>query len=280
MRSFKTFGKVLALLIIASSCDSKMSGNEEWKTIFNGENLDGWTPKFTGFDAGENYKNTFTVDSGLLKVNYSEYDSFRFEFGHLFYKEKLSYYRVRLDYRFVGNALPGAPDWAFANNGLMLHAQSAESMSLNQAFPLSIEYQFLAERPTGGLCTPGCHVTLNGKFHTPHCLEEYEGPVHGLNEWTTAEAIVLGDSIIYHVLNGDTILTYSNPIIGGGMEGLDSLEFPEGKRMTEGYFALQAESFGTEFRNIELLNLCGCMDSKAKNYKSYYVKADNTSCEY
>ncbi len=252
----------------------------EWKTIFDGKTLEGWTPKFTGQDLGVNYKNTFKVVDSVLSVDYSEYDSFRFEFGHLFYREKLSYYRVRMDYRFVGEAIPGSPDWAYANNGLMLHSQSPESMKPNQGFPLSIEYQLLAERPTGSLCTPGCHVTIIGELYEPHCLEDYEGPIYELGEWVTAEAVVLGDSLIHHIMNGDTLVTYSKPVVGGSMANQDTVKFPNGMRMTEGYLAVQAESFATEFRNIELLNLCGCMDKAAKNYKGYYLKSDPKSCLY
>ena len=47
-----------------------------------------------------------------------------------------------------------------------------------------------------------------------------------------------------------------------------------------GYIALQAESQALDFKNIYLLNLEGCMDSKAKNYKSYYIKHDAGSCVY
>jgi hypothetical protein len=31
---------------------------------------------------------------------------------------------------------------------------------------------------------------------------------------------------------------------------------------------------------VELLNLVGCMDQKARNYKSYFEKDDRASCRY
>ena len=52
------------------------------------------------------------------------------------------------------------------------------------------------------------------------------------------------------------------------------------KPVKEGYIAIQSESHPTQFKSIELLNLCGCMDKKAKNYKSYFIKADNMTCLY
>lgn len=257
---------------------------EEWQQLFNGKNMDGWTPKLAGYKMGENFNNTFRVTDGFLQANYSEYDTFQNEFGHLFHEDKFSHYRLRAEYRAVGKQANGGEGWAVANNGLMLHCQSPESMTLDQGFPMSIEFQLLGgngkdERHTGNLCTPGCHVTLNGEFFTPHCVDSNSKTYHG-EQWVSAEAYVYGDSIIHHVIEGDTVMTYSNPVIGGDLGGLDTLKFPAGKRMTEGYISIQAESQGFDFRKIEVLDLCGCMDKKAKNYKSYYVCSKPKSCVY
>jgi hypothetical protein len=43
---------------------------------------------------------------------------------------------------------------------------------------------------------------------------------------------------------------------------------------------LQAESQPVDFRRVKLLNLAGCKDPSAKNYKDYYIKADNSQCKY
>lgn len=257
---------------------------EDWKQLFNGKNMEGWTPKLAGYKMGDNFNNTFRVTNGNLQANYSEYDSFRLEYGHLFYQDKFSHYRLRAEYRAVGEQAKGGAGWAIANNGLMLHCQPVETMTLNQEFPLSSEFQLLAgngkdERPTGNLCTPGSHVTLKGELFEPHCVNSSSKTYHG-DQWVTAEAIVYGDSIIYHLIEGDTVLIYSKPVIGGGLNGLDTLKFPEGKRMTEGYISIQAESQDFDFRKIEILDLCGCMDKKAKNYKSYFVCSKPKRCVY
>ena len=65
--------------------------------------------------------------------------------------------------------------------------------------------------------------------------------------------IVLGDSIIHHVLEGDTVLTYTKPQIGGELP--DGFPLTEGTLLKEGHIAIQAESHSTEFRKIELLDL-------------------------
>src|SRR5699024_10849398 len=71
------------------------SSVNEWIQLFNGENLDGLTPKFAGYDVGENYNDTFTIEDGLLTVNYDQYDDWSGTFGHLFYEDEFSHYILR-----------------------------------------------------------------------------------------------------------------------------------------------------------------------------------------
>jgi hypothetical protein len=37
---------------------SEKNGSKKWVRLFNGKNLDHWTPKISGYKAGENYNNT------------------------------------------------------------------------------------------------------------------------------------------------------------------------------------------------------------------------------
>src|SRR5262245_18725149 len=81
---------------------------EDWVALFNGRDLKGWTPKITKHALGDNYANTFRVEDGVLKVSYSGYERFGGRFGHLFYEQPFSYYRLRIEHRFVGDPAPGA----------------------------------------------------------------------------------------------------------------------------------------------------------------------------
>ncbi len=258
---------------------------EDWIPLFNKQDLSGWDVKIKGFPLNENYAHTFRVENGLLKASYDQYKEFDGHFGHLFYKKKFSYYRLRVSYRFTGKQVHGGPGWAVRNNGLMLHSQPAASMGLNQDFPLSIEVQLLGgtgngPRPTGNVCTPGTNIVMDGKLVTKHCVSSSSKTYDG-DQWVEIEVIVLGDSLITHIVEGDTVLSYSKPQTGGGkLAGYEWTGFEDGTPIKEGYIAIQGESAPTEFRKIELLNLEGCMDPKAKNYKSYYVKADNSTCKY
>jgi len=260
------------------------AAKEEWVQLYNGKDMTGWTPKIAGYPVGENYNNTFRIIEGNLSSSYDDYSEFTNEYGHLFYKEKYSHYRLKARYRFVGDQVKGGAGWAFRNNGLMLHSQSIESMGLKQSFPISLEMQLLGgsgegERSTGNLCTPGSNVILDGEFFTPHCVNSTSKTYHG-DQWVNVEAIVLGDSIVHHVVEGDTVLTFTKPTMGGTLDFADPAILIDGKSIGEGYITIQAESHPTQFASIELLDLCGCKDPKAKNYKSYYIKDDRSKCKY
>jgi hypothetical protein len=91
---------------------------------------------------------------------------------------------------------------------------------------------------------------------------------------------VLGGTKITHFINGKSVIEYSDPQIGGGVvSGHDPAIKQDGKHLNSGYIALQSESHPVEFRGVELLNLKGCMNPAAANYKRYYVESDPTSCK-
>jgi len=150
--------------------------------------------------------------------------------------------------------------WAFRNNGFMLHSQSARSMLKNQNFPVSLEAQPLGgrsegERPTMNLCTPGTNVVLGDSLHTTHCINSSSGTYRG-NRWVRVSMIVYGDSLIHHLVEDDSVLTYFKPTIGGDyLDDVDSVLFTPGAPVRSGHIAIQAESHDTEFRKIELLDL-------------------------
>jgi hypothetical protein len=259
---------------------------QEWIQLFNGRDLDGWTPKFAKHDLGENFNDTFRVENGLLEVRYDKWTRFNEEFGHLFYKEPFSYYRLAAEYRFVGQQVPGGPGWAMRNNGLMLHSPHPKTMMKDQDFPISIEVQLLGglsdgkPRSTANLCTPGSNVVMNGRLHTAHCTNSTSKTYDG-DQWVRVEVEVHGDELIQHIVEGKTVLEYTKPQIGGGQASpVDPAVKVDGTPMSSGYISIQAETAPADFRKIELLNLEGCMDPKASNYRAYFVKGNALSCKY
>jgi hypothetical protein len=282
------FPLVLLLLALALAAATARTAPDtrEWIQLFNGKNLDGWDVKVAGHDLNDNFGNTFRVENGLVKTAYDAYGArFQNRFGHMFYRQKFSHYIVAAEYRFVGEQAPGAPDWALRNSGIMVHSQPARSMRRDQDFPICIEVQLLGgpetgERPTANVCTPGTEIDMNGKQVPSHCVNSTSKTFRG-TEWVRVEAEVLGDQQITHRVNGETVLTYQKPRIGGGnVSNFDPAVKRDGMALTEGYISLQSESHPIEFRKVELLNLVGCTDKKATNYKSYFVKSDNGLCRY
>ncbi len=276
---------ITAMLLKSCAPSAPDPDKEEWIALFNGSDMKQWTPKFTGFELGENYKNRFRFKDSLLSVRYAEKDTFNGDFGHLYYKQKFSYYKLKAVYRFVGEQMAGGPGWAVRNNGLMLHCQDPASLGLDQDFPISLELQLLGgdgenDRTNANLCTPGTNVVMGDTLFTPHCISSTSKTYHG-DQWVEVEALVLGDSLIQHILEDEVVMEYRKPTIGGGnVSGYKESAYREGAPVKEGFIAIQAETHPIDFKSIEVLNLEGCMDKKAKNYKSYYVKADNASCIY
>jgi hypothetical protein len=276
---------LLASLLVLPCLAQTTADTKEWVQLFNGRNLDGWVPKINGYPLGENFADTFRVENGVLKVGYDKYTAFENKFGHLFYtKQKFSYYLLAAEYRFVGDQVPGGPSWALRNNGLMLHSQSAESMGRNQDFPISIEVQLLGgaatgDRTTANVCTPGTEIFRSGAMVRAHCTNSTSATYRG-DQWVRVEIEVRGSEHLKHMIDGQTVLEYDLPQIGGGsVSNFDPAVKKDGTLLSEGYITIQGESHPTEFRKIELLNLSGCMDPKASNYKSYYVHRDDQQCK-
>jgi hypothetical protein len=271
MKKFKLYF-LLSFLLAAFSANAQNSKKENWESMFNGKDLSKWKPKIRYHAAGENFGNTFRVEDGKIVVRYDAYEKFDEKFGHLFYYKPFNYYRIRLEYRFVGEQSKDGPGWALRNSGIMVH-------------PVCIEVQLLGgdgknKRTTCNLCTPGTNVEMNGKLFTPHCINSTSETYHG-DQWVRAEVLVLGDSIIKHFANGKEVLSYEKPQVGGGNVSGQEVKFgTSGQMLTGGTISLQSESHPVEFKKIEILDLEGCMDPKAINYKSYYVKSKPADCKY
>ena len=252
----------LLLFIGCKRKDSIAVVSEEWIQLFNGKDLNDWSIKIKGYPLNENIHNTFRVEDSVLKVSYDEYDKFDENYGHIFYKKPFSSYRLKVQYRFTGDQFEGAAEWAHRNSGVMIHSQSPESMAIDQKFPLCIEVQMLGgitegvSRSTGNLCTPGSNVFINNELITDHCINSSSKTYYG-DQWVELEILVLKDSIITHKINGEEVLTYYKPQIGGGdMNEYDvSYQTKIGEFLKEGYISFQSESHPVEFKNIELLEL-------------------------
>jgi hypothetical protein len=236
--------------------------------LFNGKDLRNWVIKIKDHPLNENYGNTFRVTDGVMNVSYDQYDDFKEQYGHIFYKKKLTAYLLVVEYRFTGDQVKNGPGWAIRNSGAMLHCQSPESMDLHQDFPISLEEQYLGgngkdERSTANMCTPGTNVILNHTLYTQHCVNSSSKTFHG-DQWVHIEALVLGDSVIKHIAGSDTVLVYEKPQYDGRDKWVKQAGYKDGDLIKEGYISLQSESHPIEFRKIELYNLERYMNKPEK----------------
>ncbi|WP_394354459.1 3-keto-disaccharide hydrolase [Echinicola arenosa] len=263
----KILGLAVVSFLAGAACTSSQekdleASKEEWKTLFNGKDLDGWIPKIHHHESGENYRETFRVKDGAILVKYDGYDEgFDERYGHLFYKKPFSSFHLKWEYRFTDEWLEDAPSYTYRNSGVMFHSQSPESQLKEQDWPISVEWQMLAEaeegvpRPTGNMCSPGTEVYFEGEMDPRHCINS-TSETYKWDEWVKADLIVYGDSLVIHLVNGDTVLQYTRPQIGGGVaHGFNPDLKVDGQLLKEGYIGLQSEGQGVMFKEIKIKDL-------------------------
>lgn len=228
-----------------------------WHSLFNGRDLSGWTVKINKHPLGDNHANTFRVEDGILKVGYDGYGKFDERFGHLYSNQAYSHYVLRLEYRITGAAMADAPPWAKLNSGVMIHAQSPLTLGLNQAWPVSMEFQFLAAgatagRQTGNAVTPGTNLELGGKLRTDHIVES-TSKLFPVDEWVAVEVEVHGNDEVIHRVNGTEVLRYQRPQLDPREDSAKALLAAGAPlQLSFGHIALQAESQPVWFRNIKI----------------------------
>jgi hypothetical protein len=251
------FAMIVAFwLAVDARADEPKPNTKEFVPLFNGKNLEGWTPKIRLHDYGVNYADTFRVEEGLLKVRYDKYDKFDEQFGHIFYKEAFSHYILRVEYRFVGEQCKGGPGWAIRNSGAMLHCQDPKTMDKDQKFPVSIEGQLLggdgrAERPTMNVCTPGTNIVMNGQLITKHCNTSKAKTYHG-DQWVTVEFEVRGHGVVKHLVDGKVAMEYEKTQYDPNDSDAKKLIKDGNLKIESGFISMQSESHPIDFRKIEI----------------------------
>ncbi len=229
-----------------------------WSKIFNEKNLDGWLPKIAGHELGENFGKTFIVEDGILKIRYDAYgDDFDDRFGALFFNKKLSDYRLKIEYRFVGETAPGAPEWGYRDSGIQFHSQSPQSLKVDQAFPVCLEYNLhggngTEDRPVGAICANGTFIEINGKKNENYCTPPVLAQTFHGDQWVTMELDVK-DGKVSHFVNGKEILSYENPSLNPEHDIAKTFIQNGDSTLNSGYVSLQSNSHPIDFRKIELM---------------------------
>jgi hypothetical protein len=229
----------------------------QWVSLFNGKDLEHWTPKIAGYKLGENFGNTFRVNNGILSTRYDSYDNFHNKFGALYYDKKFTNYRLKVEYRFVGDTVAGAPSWGFRDGGIQYDCQAPSTLGLDQPFPVCLEYNLLGsnekeKRGTGEICASGMYVEINGKRNTSYCTpptvkKSFDGDV-----WVTAE-IDVHDGEVIHFVNGEEVIHFKNPRYDTANAIAKNFIVNNNDKVTGGYISLQSNSHPMDFRKIEIM---------------------------
>lgn len=254
-----------SLAMLAAACAEKpktmvAAPSGAWISLFNGKDLDAWNVKISGEEFNDNYRNTFRVEDGLLKVSYRDYDKFENRFGSLFTKQKFSHYWIRAEYRFVGSLTSGAPRWAYKNSGLQLHSQAPDTMRKDQQFPVSVEFdivggRFMGSQPTGDVCQNGTHVLIGGAPVKGLCSKVSDVTLRK-DDWVTVLAEVDGSDHVRQIVNGALIVEYTDLTLDKNNPDAQRLiAAGAGSALKSGYISIQSNGHPIEFRRIEVLPL-------------------------
>ena len=105
---------------------------------------------------------------------------------------------------------------------------------------------------------------MGDTLNNHHCISSSSKTYDG-DQWVHAEAIVFGGKAMHFLIEGDTVLSFQTPQLGGGTAthmrnwGLDRdadmWVDRSGEILSSGYISLQAESHPIDFKNVELLDL-------------------------
>lgn len=233
----------------------------EWRPLFNGKNLDGWSTLVKGKTEGEDPDRYVTVEDGMIHMYAGTPDGEKVAFGVITTNESFSSYHLKLEYRWGSKKFaPRAKPEHKRDAGILYHVWNPAKV-----WPGSLEYQ-IQETDTGDLIFIDSGGTF---FHEPgdpkRYLAESEGGIarFGLakntwqlvakrkvadrNEgWNTAEIIVRGGKSAEHWVNGERLLRLSNFVR------------PEGDGtvpLTSGKISLQFEGAEIFYRNIAIREL-------------------------
>jgi hypothetical protein len=242
------FAPVLAtgLALSAHSAQADLTPAQRdsgWIEIFNGHDLTGLEFR-VGLNApGVNEKNTYSVVDGKLRVFPPEYIGM----GVIGPPLEYSYFEVRMDYKFAPqDPPPGFPGYARGNNGFLLHGEGLDYAGGKDAYPRSIENQFLKGNPGRLILIGNMSATIYDTDGTTRAVgwnSQTVAKPHPVKDtaWVHYQAIVLGDSLVRSIFDGDTLFKYGKLKVGSNAAPL-----------TKGYFYVQEEGQETWFRNWHL----------------------------
>ncbi|RYD48761.1 MAG: DUF1080 domain-containing protein [Verrucomicrobiaceae bacterium] len=235
---------------------------EEWVTLFNGKNLDGWTTVLQDKKPGEDPDRFVQVRDGAIHMYADTDPEKKVPFGVIVHEKTFSRFHMSLEYRWAEKKFaPRKND--IRDAGLLYHASNA-----GKVWPDSVEYQIqegdsadIVFLPKAGLTwmRPDTDKAPEGQGD-PGMLPEEGGfprdfsrtnfayigryPVlDNLEGWNRVEVIVHADETAEHIINGTTRARIAN------------LREKDGSPVREGKVALQLEGAEILYRDVKIREL-------------------------
>ena len=243
----------------------------EWRTLFNGKDLSGWTVTLDKHKPGEDPDKLVQVRDGAIHMYADTDPSKQVPFGVITHADTFSRFHLTLEYRWREKRFAPRKE-AIRDAGMLYHVQSAERI-----WPDSIEYQ-IQEGDTGDIVLLQRHAT-SWRHPQPDLAPEGQGdaallPENGgvpivsrkgflylgrfpeydqLQGWNQAEVIVHANESAEHRLNGHV------------RARLGDFRMPDGAPLSSGKICLQLEGAELEYRNVRIREL----DEPLRSNKSH-----------
>ncbi|QJE95020.1 family 16 glycoside hydrolase [Luteolibacter luteus] len=231
----------------------------EWKSLFNGKDLSGWTVTVDKLPVGQDPDRIVQVRDGAIHMYADSDPDAKVPFGVITHEKTFSRFHLALEYRWLEKKFAPRKD-AIRDAGLLYHTSGIEKI-----WPPSVEYQiqegdsgdiiFIQESgfswahpfpdqapqgqgdasllpENGGFLRKAKNQTYFGRF------PEYDHP-----GWNRAEVIVHADESAEHILNGHV------------RSRVEHMQHLTGGALKEGKICLQFEGAELQYRKIEIKEL-------------------------
>ncbi len=218
-RLLKIMANTFYILIITLNIYSQNSNNEDFKSLFNGNNLDGWV--------GD--KEAYAADNGMIVINPEKQGGD----GNLYTEKEYSNFILKFEFQLTKDA----------NNGLGIHAPLTGNVAYEGK-----ELQIIDNKQTkyGKLKPWQYHASVYGVIPAK---TGYQKPV---GEWNQQGVTVQG-SRIKVVLNGHVIL--DGDVLEASKNGtIDGKDHP-GLKKDRGHIGFLGHGDVVRFRNIMIKEL-------------------------
>jgi hypothetical protein len=251
----------LSLLSLAAACGMLLACNSTelscgctdddagtWVPLFNGKNLDGFTTFLERTGKNKDDKGIFKVENGMIHVMDVPETTERQETGYLATTKTYGNFHLRVQYKWGTKKF--APRATLPRDSGVHYLLTADDKLWGNALECQIQ-----EGETGDLYTLNNYYSVQALVKDPAARSKTFdangtlGTVTGgrlirgvtadsPTDWNTVEVIVRGNTAT-HLVNGKVTMQLQNIT-------------REGKPVTEGRIALQAEAAEMWYRNIEI----------------------------